>query len=184
MKKIISLILALIWVGTAIGQTSRGKYIKFPRGNHITQIAVAISNGEPSFVLYVEDRENENYPSFNSESRFLLKFDDGTTLRLPIDYSDTPWHDDYWGRNAWNGKPELHYITYSLYPIKHDDLQMILTSGKKIVKTRIVLANGDIIDGEIEKKYQSKFIELLQESFKVAVEEDKRRKANMADEDF
>ena len=187
MKKLLFLIVITMMSFNLFAQTSTGGYVVFPDKKlmglyYKPQLAFGRVNDSDIIVLLMTSPDD--YASFDEDSRILIKFEDNSTVKLPI-CLEMDVEKDY--ETSWNSSLKKYshfYQTYSCYNIDDETLKAIVEKGKKIIKIRVVRTNGDINDYDITEKYQPKLIEGLQNSYKQLNIIDKERKENIADEDF
>lgn len=181
MKKIFILFFMLISALSIFAQASYGTYTflggDFKGAYYKPKLAFGKVNDQYLLVLLYMD--NRRYASFNDESVMLLKFDDDTTVKLPISKVDevTKDYSTEWGVNKyWD-----YYKTYASFDIEEETVDRIVKKHQKIKKIRVSFTNGDIQDCEIKEKNQDKLINGLIKSYNEVEEDDTKRKTNLND---
>lgn len=184
MKKLLLLLISILFYYESNAQISVGGYTLFPDAKlmgkfYKPQLSFASIDGNSYLILLFTDPND--YKSFDEESRLLLKFEDDTTVKLPIDIVQGV-EKDYDNMSTDFGLSRF-YMTYTCYPIEEDTINKILNK-EKIVKIRIGLGNSNVLDYDITPKYQEKLIEGLINSYYVTQASDKQKAKNSTDEDF
>lgn len=184
MKKLVFiLITALLYIETN-AQVSVGGFTMFPDTKLVgryykPQLSFGSIDGENYLILLFTDPND--YKTFDADSRLLLKFEDESTVKLPIDINQGV-EKDYDNASTDFGLTRF-YMTYTCYPIEDDTINKIL-NGEKIIKIRIGLSNSDVLDYEITKKYQPELISGLAASYHVTQASNQQKAKNDTDEDF
>lgn len=165
-------------------QASYGSYTMFPNkklaGSYYKpQLAFGKVNDQYLLVLCYTDPSA--YATFDDESVMLLKFEDDTTVKLPICQED-PVSKKY--ETSWNSllKSYNHfYETFTSFVIDDVNVQRVVKNRDLIKKIRVSFTNGDIKDWDIDLKYQPKLIDGLIKSYNMVESKDAVRKENIGD---
>jgi hypothetical protein len=184
MKKIILVFITALFYIETNAQISVGGYTMFPDRKlagsfYKPQLSFASINGDNYLVLLFTD--SKAYKTFDNNCRLLLKFEDGSIARLPIDLSQGVVK-DYDSMSDDFGLARF-YITYTCYPIGKHTINKILNE-EKIIKIRIGLPNGNVLDYDISKKYQLKLVKGLAASHIATQALNKLKEMQATDENF
>ena len=152
-------------IGWAIGQCT------YPNGTSvINESMLLITTGY------------ENYYSFDTESRVLIRFTDESVSVLRRDLSERV-ENNY--DNMWMGSSLMHfYRSYVSLQLDSETRAKLFNESLGIKKIRIVYANGDAVDYEMKGKRIMKFPEELRESYKEASQQNATRTKNSDDSSF
>ncbi len=181
-KLLITTYLVLVCTISGFSQVSYGTYTMFPNkklmGSYYKpQLGFGKVNDQYVLVLCYTDPEM--YASFDEESVMLLKYADGTTVKLPISKQDkiTKKYESIWDSML---KKYYHfYKTFTSFDLDQENIDRIVKNHDNIIKIRISFTNGDIKDWDIDQKYQPKLIKGLVESFNSVKSKDAVRKENI-----
>ena len=184
MKKFLITCLILVCTVSVFAQVSYGPYTMFPNKKLVgsyykPQLGFGKVNDQYMLVLCYTDPER--YAPFNEESVMLLKYADGTTVKLPISKYDKI-SKKY--ESIWDSILKLHYHfykTFTSFDLDQENIDRIVKNHDNIIKIRVSFTNGDIKDWDIDQKYQPKLIKGLVESFNKVKSEDAVRKENLDD---
>ena len=178
------MLMMLFTTVSAFSQASYGTYTMFPNkklaGSYYKpQLAFGKVNDQFLLVLYYTDPST--YATFDQESVMLLKFDDDSTVKLPISKSDevTKKYE-----TSWNSLLKCYnhfYETFTSFDLEQDVVDRIVKDQQNIKKIRVSFTNGDIKDWDIDLKYQPKLIKGLVESYNKVQSKDAVRKENIGD---
>ncbi len=165
---------------------SLGNFTKFPDdkmyGSYYKP-SLAFGQVGSSYVLSLKVVQPDMYARFDETSRILVKFEDDYVIKLPILYSSLGVSKNY--DNSIVGKTIVHhYITYTSYELCKEFIDRIVNKEEKIKKIRIVFANGDATDYDINKKYMKKLTTGLKESYYRVVAKQQQKQKTLNDEDF
>ena len=184
MKKVFSVMVALV-LALSMNAAERGKFIHVDASvnkNLKPQLAFAQTQTDGAAVttLLVQTVNTNNYNEFTEDSRVLIRFADGTAVRL----NKLPGEAVKNKHTEKKGNATLtFYRTTTEYEVKPEVIEK-LENGVSIIKVRIVFKENDLKDYDIADGYQPKMAADLLKSYQEA--ELKNRKANgdLADEDF
>lgn len=178
----LTLILCVLQINA---QTSIGGFIMFPDSKmwgsaYKPQISFGIVEGKDYLLLAYCDPDR--YASFDENSRLLLKFEDDTVCKLPFDVNIGVVKN--YDNSVSGGHIARFFRTCTSYLVDKGSLERIM-GGIKIIKIRVVFANGEVEDFDIHSKYQEKLVIGLADSYSKAVIDNKQRIKNMtSDENF
>lgn len=184
MKRSLFLLMMLLCTTGVFAQASYGSYTMFPNkklaGSYYKpQLAFGKVNDKYMLVLYYTDPSN--YASFDEESVMLLKFEDDSTVKLPISKADNV-SKKY--ETSWNSLLKCYnhfYMTFTSFDLEPETVEKIVMKKLNIKKIRVSFTNGDIKDWDIDAKYQPKLINGLVESYTKVESKDAVRKENIDD---
>ncbi|OYP53734.1 hypothetical protein [Segatella bryantii] len=189
MKKFFLLLMMLICFSTSFAQTSYGTFTVFPNKkiygiNFKPKLAFGKINA--NYVLVLKYSSKKAYAVFDEGSVMLLKFEDDSVLKLPINTFVEPQTDYKSEILEITNKVLEHYITYTLFDLDQEAIDRIINKKQNIKKIRVLFTNGNVEDWDIDKKYQPKLIKGLIESYDVvnSVQEIRKEKINNVEAGF
>lgn len=184
MKKFFICIVLFLCVIPLRAQTSVGRYIKFPDAKmwgafYKPQLAFGIID-DCNYLVLLCTNPND-YATFDEASRLLIRFEDGTVEKLPLDWEHGV--ERAYDNMVVRSDISEFFQTYTCYKLE-DEVIAKIEAGVKIIKIRVAFSNGNVRDFDIAEKYQSKLIAGLQTSRIEALESHAQRLVNATDEDF
>jgi hypothetical protein len=184
MKRKILFFLLLVFAVSSYAQASYGSYTMFPNNKawgsyYKPQLAFGKVNDQYLLVLCYTDPKA--YASFDEESVMLLKFDDDSTVKLPISKSDEVMKKCESSWNSMKSRNTYYYKTFTSFDLDQNTIDKIVKQKMNIKKIRVSFTNGDIKDWDIDVKYQTKLIQGLNESYVIVESKDTVRKGNLND---
>ena len=185
MKKIVIMMMALV-MALSMNAAERGKYIHVDCStakNLKPQLAFCQDrkDGKDITTLLVKTVNVNNFNEFNDASRVLVRFADGTAIRLnrvagsPVEKKK---HSEQKGNAT-----ITYYNTETLYEVTPEVIEK-LEAGIAIIKVRIVFKENDSKDYDIIEGYQPKMAADLLKSYQEAVQNNNKANGDMSDADF
>ena len=165
---------------------SLGNFTKFPDDKALGSYykpSLAFGQVGTTNVLSLKVVQPDMYARFDETSRILVKFEDDYVIKMPILYNSLGVTNKY--DNMTSGISFYQfYTTYTSYELDEKFIDRIVNKEDKIKKIRIVFANGDAIDYEINKKYMKKLTTGLKESYYRVLAKQQQKQKTLNDEDF
>ena len=187
MKKVFSVLVALMMVATmSLNAAGRGKYIHVDatvNKNLKPQIAFYQDNvdGEPVTTILVKTVDVNDYKEFTDVSRVLLRFADGTAVRLNRTAKAVTRERKY---SEKKGTATISfYPTVVEYEVTPEVIEK-LEASIAIIKVRIVFKENESKDYDISEGYQARMAADLLKSYQEAVQTNRRSNSDLSDEDF
>ena len=185
MKKIIFPILALM-IAFSMQAAERGKLIHVDcttSKNLKPQIAFCqeTKDGADITTLLVKTVNVNQYNEFTDASRVLLRFADGTAVRLNKvagSAVEKKKHSEKKGNATIS-----YYDTFTSYETTPEVIEK-LEAGVAIIKVRIVFRENESKDYDIVEGYQAKMAEDLLKSYQEAALKNRKANGDTADDDF
>ncbi len=187
MKKILFFLVAILTATMMnVNAAERGKFIHVDASvnkNLKPQLAFLQEHkgGKDVTTLLVKTVSANNFYEFTDASRVLVRFADGTAIRLPrVAGSDVQ-------KNKFskkNGNATIQFCetvtTYETTP----EMISKLESNIAIIKVRIVFKENDAKDYDIEAGYQAKMAADLLKSYQETAQKNKQSNGDLSDDDF
>lgn len=185
MKKIFAMMMALM-MALGMNAAERGKFIHVDCStakNLKPQLAFCVDQKDGAAVtsLLVHTVNVNQYNEFNDASRVLMRFADGTAVRLNRvagSIVDKKKHTEKKGNAT-----ITYYATETLYEVAPEVIEK-LEAGIAIIKVRIVFMENESKDYEIIEGYQAKFAADLFKSYQEAAQKNKKANSDTSDDDF
>ena len=185
MKKVFSVMVALMMALSMIA-AERGKLIHVDCStskNLKPQLAFCqeTKDGKDVTTLLVKTVNVNQYNEFTDASRVLVRFADGTAIRLNKvagSAVEKKKHTEKKGNATIS-----FYDTYTSYEVSPEVIEK-LEAGIAIIKVRIVFKENDSKDYDIVEGYQAKMAEDLLKSYQEAVLKNRKVNGDTADDDF
>ena len=185
MKKVFSVMVALM-MALSMMAAERGKLIHVDCStskNLKPQLAFCqeTKDGQDVTTLLVKTVNVNQYNEFTDASRVLVRFADGTAIRLNKvagSAVEKKKHTEKKGNATIS-----FYDTYTSYEVSPEVIEK-LEAGIAIIKVRIVFKENDSKDYDIVEGYQAKMAEDLLKSYQEAVLKNRKVNGDTADDDF
>lgn len=187
MKKVFSVLAAVLMAATmCINATpQRGKFIHVDNSvnkNLKPQIAFCQDrvNGVDVTTIQVWTVNVNTYNEFTDASRVLIRFADGTAVRLNRagDSIEKNKHTEKKGTST-----ITYFRTVTMYEVTPEVIEK-LEAGIAIVKVRVVFKENDAKDYDIVEGYQARLSADLLKSYQEAVQLNRKANSDLSDEDF
>lgn len=187
MKKVFSVFVALVMaLSMSVTAAERGKLIHVDNStskNLKPQIAFCqeTKDGAEITTLYVKTVDVNAYKEFNDASRVLVRFADGTAIRLNRvagSNVEKKKHSEKKGNATIS-----FYETYTTYEVTPEVIEK-LEAGIAIIKVRIVFKENESKDYDIAEGYQAKMAADLLKSYQEAAQKNKKANSDTSDDDF
>ena len=182
MKKVFSVMAALV-IALSINAAERGKFIHVDatvNKNLKPQIAFVQESKEVTTLL-VKTVNTNAYNEFTDASRVLVRFADGTAVRLNCRPGKEPQKNKFSKKNG--NSTISYYETITEYEVLPEVIEK-LEAGVAIIKVRVVFKENDAKDYDIAEGYQPKMAADLLKSYQDAVLNFKKSNSDLSDEDF
>jgi hypothetical protein len=185
MKKSIIICAVALMAALTLNAAERGKFIHVDNTtakNIKPQIAFCADrvNGEDVTTLLVRTVNTNAYNDFSDASRILMRFADGTAVRLNRVGSgvDKDKHSEKKGTAT-----ITYYKTTTTYEVTPEVIEK-LEAGIAIIKVRVVFKENDSKDYEIAEGYQPRMAADLLKSYQDATLNNRKKNSDLSDEDF
>ena len=187
MKKVLAVLVALVMATTMIVNATpqRGKFVHVDisvNKNLKPQIAFCQDrvDGVDVTTMLVWTVNTNTYNEFTDASRILIRFADGTAVRLNR-------IGDSVAKEKTTDKKGTSTITYfrttTTYEVTPEVIEK-LEAGVGVVKVRVVFKENDSKDYDIVEGYQARMSADLLKSYQEAVQLNRKANSDLSDEDF
>lgn len=186
MKKTIFMCAFAIMAALGMNAAERGKFIHVDatvNKNLKPQLAFCVTHkdGQDITTLLCQTVNTNGYNEFTDASRILLRFTNGTAVRLNRVAGSEVATRKY---SKKNGNATIsYYETVTEYEVTPEVIEY-LENSEAIIKVRVVFKENEAKDYDIVEGYQPKMAADLLKSYQEASLKSRKNNSDLSDEDF